>query len=69
MARVTSVLALLAFLSGAVTFYQGVRVGYGEASVSAHLYWGFATLVLQLFATGVAFVHARAQAPALEPDR
>ena len=60
MARVTAGLAFLAFAAGCVTFVQGLRVGHGEGAITTHLYWGFATLALQLFAAAVAWVHARA---------
>jgi hypothetical protein len=60
MARVTAGLAFLAFGAGCVTFVQGLRAGHGEGALATHLYWGFATLALQLFAAGVALVHARA---------
>ena len=60
MARVTAWLAVLAFAAGCATFVQGLRAGHGEGALATHLYWGFATLALQLFAAGVALVHARA---------
>jgi hypothetical protein len=62
MAGVTALVAFLAFLAGCVTFVQGLRAGHGDGAITAHLYWGFATLILQLFAAGVAFVHSRADA-------
>jgi len=64
MARVTAGLAFLAFAAGCAKFVQGLRAGHGEGALATHLYWGFATLVLQLFAAGVALVHARASAEA-----
>jgi hypothetical protein len=62
MARVTAGLAFLAFAAGCATFLQGLRAGHGEGALTTHLYWGFATLALQLFAAAVAWVHARASA-------
>lgn len=62
MARATAFLSILALVCGVVTFFQGMRVGHGEGTLLAHLYWGFATLALQAFAAGVAFVHARVRA-------
>lgn len=62
MATVTALLVLLSFLAGCVTFVLGVRVGHGSSPLSDHLTWGALTLVLQLFATGIAIVHARAAA-------
>ncbi len=62
MATVTAFFVLLSFLAGCVTFVLGVRVGHGSSPLSDHLTWGALTLVLQLFATGVAIVHARAAA-------
>jgi hypothetical protein len=67
MARVTAWLAFLAFAAGCATFVQGLRAGHGEGAIATHLYWGFATLALQLFAAGVALVHARASGPAGDP--
>ena len=60
MSTVTAVIVWLAFLAGCVTAVVGVRVGHGESSVVALLNWGAATLVLQLAAACIAFVHARA---------
>jgi hypothetical protein len=60
LARVTTVLVLLSFVSTCITFVLGVRVGHGEAALGSHLNWGAVTLVLQLFAAGVSAVHARA---------
>ncbi|MEW6269545.1 MAG: hypothetical protein AB1689_09650 [Thermodesulfobacteriota bacterium] len=62
MAAVTAVVVLLAFLAGCVTFVLGIRAGYGTSPLSSHLNWGAITLVLQLFATCIALVHARASA-------
>jgi hypothetical protein len=69
MARVTAILAFLAFLFGCVTFAQGLRAGHGGDAITTHLYWGFATLILQLFAAGVAFVHSRAGGSGDDPSR
>jgi hypothetical protein len=60
MASVTALLVLLSFLAGCVTFVLGVRAGHDATPLAHHLYWGALTLVLQLFATGIAIVHARA---------
>jgi len=60
MASVTALVVLLAFLAGCVTFVLGVRVGHGTSPLASHLTWGALTLVLQLFAACIAFVHARA---------
>jgi hypothetical protein len=69
MARVTAILASLAFLFGCITFTQGLRAGHGDDAITTHLYWGFATLILQLFAAGVAFVHSRAGGSGDGPSR
>jgi hypothetical protein len=69
MARVTAILAFLAFLFGCITFAQGLRAGHGDDAIATHLYWGFATLILQLFAAGVAFVHSRAGSAGDDPSR
>lgn len=68
MARVTAILAFVAFVFGCITFVQGLRAGHGDGAIMAHLYWGFATLIVQLFAAGVAFVHSRANGPNLDAD-
>lgn len=60
MATVTAFIVLLAFVAGCVTLVLGVRLGHGESDLGQHLTWGVLTLVLQLFATAIAFVHARA---------
>ena len=60
MAGVTAFLVGLSFVTGCITLVVGYGVGHGTGSMAAHLGWGMLTLVLQLFSTGVATVHARA---------
>jgi len=68
MATVTALVVLLAFVAGCVTFVLGVRAGHGTSPLGQHLTWGALTLVLQLFATCIAIVHARVAAARRQPE-
>jgi len=59
-ATVTALIVTLSFVAGCITAVVGVWVGRGTSPVSLLLNWGALTLVLQLFATCIAVVHARA---------